>query len=476
MDRAIALYTWLCLLGFLGMGQVLWAQESDPLEAIRLAEERSGGRIGLEVIRCRDWQAIYCHREDELMVPASLVKLLSTGAALRSRGRSYRFPTYVYIDGSIRAGTLEGDLVVYGGGDPSLGSAYMAEDSTRLLEELVARLEQRGVERMKGRLVMQAGHPEQGVPSSWMVEDVGASYGAGLYGLNYADNALELVLDIDRQTRQIKILDMPRGVDLEYESRLRLGSRHTAQAQMIPTQRFVELRGEIPVNPSRQRLKIANPSPATYLGNRILQRLSEHLEVEAELRTSYELEPPRGDLLHIYYSKPLDTLALITNHRSHNLYAEAIATLLVDSTDLGRTTRGEALSAYWRNRLALSEHSLSLVDGSGLSRLNQITPAALSLILVDLMGGLDPNDGALVETLPQVGLDGTVRRFMSASEVTAYLKSGSMRGIQCYAGYVEHEGEWYILVYMANGLRSGQEARQVLRDFLRAVFPTPPQS
>ncbi|KGN83478.1 D-alanyl-D-alanine carboxypeptidase/D-alanyl-D-alanine-endopeptidase [Porphyromonas sp. COT-290 OH860] len=474
MTKTIRRYTSLLTLALLHICSGI-AQTTNPLDVILEAEAASGGRIGLEVIRCRDWQSVYCHREDERMTPASLVKILSTGAALQQRGGAYRFATPIYTKGRIEQGTLHGDLIVHGMGDPSIGSQYLPQDSLRLGLELADALGRAGVQRITGRLIIDAWQAELGVHPSWMLEDIGAAYGAGLYGLNYADNALDLYVGVVRGKRKatsVKILDWDRDSSIQWRNELRTGKRNTAMVLLTPTQAQARITGLIPRSTDRLNLRPANPDPATYAGQKLMRLLKEHgISINKPLQVSYKPRPARGTLLHTYYSQPLDTLARITNHRSHNLFAEAIASLLKpDGADM---SRGEALTKYWRDKLSLASNSISLADGSGLSRLNQITPAALSLTLVDLMGGLRPHDGALVESLPQLGLDGTVRSLMGAEEVTAYLKSGSMRGVQCYAGYVEHEGEWYILVYMANGFATNREARETLRQFLRLAFPQP---
>ncbi|MDO4692039.1 MAG: D-alanyl-D-alanine carboxypeptidase/D-alanyl-D-alanine-endopeptidase [Porphyromonadaceae bacterium] len=474
MTKMIRRYASLITLALLHLCSAV-GQATSPLEVILQAEASSGGRIGLEVVRCRDWQPVYCHREDERMTPASLVKILSTGAALQQRGTTYRFATPIYTRGRIEQGTLDGDVIIYGQGDPSIASQYIPEDSLRLGLELANALSRIGVQHITGRLIIEAWRPNLGVHPSWMVEDIGAAYGAGLYGLNYADNALDLYVGTVRGKRKgqsARIVDWDRDSNIQWRNELRVGKRNTAMVLLTPTEPEARITGLIPRNTQRLNLRPANPDPATYAGKKLIRLLKQHgISIEKPVRVNYKPKTTKGELLHTYYSQPLDSLARITNHRSHNLFAEAIASLLrADGSDI---SRGDALTNYWRSRLSLTDNSISLSDGSGLSRLNQITPSTLSRILIDLMGGFLPHDGALVESLPQLGLDGTVRSLMGADELTAYLKSGSMRGVQCYAGYIEHEGEWYILVYMANGFASNREARETLRQFLRLAFLQP---
>ena len=113
------------------------------------------------------------------------------------------------------------------------------------------------------------------------------------------------------------------------------------------------------------------------------------------------------------------------------------------------------------------------MDGSGLSPEGRVSSGALSLILSELW-----RDQALhkpfLASLPEAGAEGSVRRLSIPSEVTAYLKSGSMRGVRGYAGYLQHEDKWYSIVYMANGAINSAEAKATFTQLLTQLFTTRP--
>lgn len=442
------------------------------MSSILSAEQRYDARIGLEVVRCRDGKTLYRHRGEQPMTPASLVKIISTGAALKVKGPGYRFSTSVYTQGQRAGSALQGNLVVQGGADPSLGSRLIPQDADRFAQELIGRLKQRGIARIEGDIIVRAHHREMGVHPTWLAEDIGEYYGAGLYGINYADNTLNLWVGAKPRGRKAysATLEGDAGCDISWVNQLSVGRGASTSIALTPLSPVVYVKGSISPRTKGANLRPANPIPANYFANRLHKALSDAgIAIGGRPQPLYtpEVRQAADDWLYTYYSKTLDTLSVITNHRSQNLYAEAIASLLSSE----RVDRGSALTSFWQQRLRLPKGSISIVDGSGLSRMNRIAPSSLSLILRDLFGGYKPYDGALVATLPQVGVDGTVRSLIPAEHITAYLKSGSMRGVQGYAGYVEHQGEWYILVYMTEGFPSNSIAKGVLRQFLAEVFP-----
>lgn len=448
-------------------GQAL-AQEVAPMNIILEGEERLGGRVALSLTRISDGKTLYSHRPDQPMIPASVVKVLSTGAAMRVLGASYRFPTQVYMIGEVRGDTLDGALLLRGGIDPSVASRLIPRDTLRLSSELAMALRLQGVRYVRGGLHID-GSMERGLGPhpSWEAEDIGLSYGAGVYGFNYRDNYYDLYLRTStRIGSNAEIVGRDSLGGITWINSLKAGTREHIDRYLIPMKPEVRLEGTLPRGRQAIHLRVASPSPAHYAGQHLKAELEHRgIAIQGEVHTSYVGYELEGRLIHTYYSRRLDTLSIIANHRSNNLYAEAIAAAIDP-----RLGGGPAVQSYWQRRLKLSPEAMYIVDGSGLSRANRMTATAMTHILIDLFGGLEPHDGALVGALPQVGLDGTVRRLMPAGELTAYLKSGTMRGVACYAGYIYHRGEWYTLTYLSNDMPSAAASRRVLTSFLRAVF------
>ena len=218
------------------------------------------------------------------------------------------------------------------------------------------------------------------------------------------------------------------------------------------------------------------PDPPSYATMWLNEGLRlEGIDLQDRPELNYDELITGLDTLGYYTSLPADTLAKITNFRSSNIYAEGLAYAL-NSYEQRKTGQPTVMRTYWRERLGLTPTEFYPMDGSGLSPEGRLSSGALSLILSELW-----RDQALhkpfLASLPEAGVEGTVRSLSIPGEVTAYLKSGSMRGVRGYAGYLLHEDKWYSIVYIANGAINSAEARATFTRLLTALFtqqPLPP--
>ena len=131
------------------------------------------------------------------LVPASNVKLITTGLALRTLGEDFRFETRLGYDGEVRDGVLYGDLYIIGGADPTTGSrAPVAEPLDALFSDWAALLASAGIERIEGRIVGDARFFDDPTPENlgWSYDDLGTNYGAGPTGLNFFENAQNFLI------------------------------------------------------------------------------------------------------------------------------------------------------------------------------------------------------------------------------------------------------------------------------------------
>ncbi len=439
---------------------------------IEEAERHYGGHLAVSLIDCASNEQVFAYRSQERMTPASVVKILSTGSALQSFGRGYRFPTYIYGTGKQKGKTYNGNIIIQGQGDPSIASHYIEEDENRLSKELIDELKKRGINNVNGRLIINAYlSDEQGAIPSWEQEDIGWYYGTGLYGFNYMDNAFTLEVNTRQGYRtRPRRMKWDKDLPIRFNNQMRISKREKLLTYATPKEKHSEvlLKGLIPRRKGFYPLKLANPDPALYAGRKITKAIKKSgIKVRFRAKANYDASTPKGEVLHYHYSKPIDTLALITNHRSHNLFAEGFASLVANGKE-----RGQAVDDYWTKRLRLAETDLILADGSGLSRKNKLTAETLSSVLNDLLSKEMPEKSALLYTLPKVGEEGTVKNLLETNELEAYLKSGSMSGVVSYAGYVFYQGKWYAIALLSNDFNRNSKARQSICSVLRSVFPS----
>ena len=436
----------------------------DPI--VSAAEAKYRGRIGMSIQRLSDDSVIYRTRFTELFTPASVVKVLSTGAALTVKGPTYRFPTEVYISGEVKEGTLLGNIIIRGYGDPSIGSSYIPGEDERFVRNLVQALKSKHIQKISGGVYFDASLPTGlGQVSGWLAEDKKQHYGAGLFGLNYRDNVMNLSLTLSGEAGTYKLSSSGERLGLKWALR-----ENKSNGISLVTEQSNPLITIVGNSKHRQTqaIRMPNPAPAQAFAFYVLEGLQKNGIVlqNNQSAVSYEGYEPQGELLHTHYSKRLDTLARITNYRSQNFYAEAIGRLVNPNID-----KGQAITNYWQQTLKIGNQDLLLYDGSGLDRRDRVSPRAFSLALKRLFGGHIPLDGVLLETLPEVGREGTVRHLMpSRRDVKVYLKSGTMRGVSTYVGYVYDGRDWYSIVYLTNGMPGAWASRAVLHSIVQEAW------
>ena len=464
----------LLLLTVFSLTAKLYAQPyPEAIEVLHRYELRPGVRVTALVRDLQTGEVILAHRTSEAFRPASLVKIATTGAFLALRGQDYRFHTPIILRGQVEGETLHGDLVLKASADPSLGSHYIPNQK-RLISEVKALLDARGISRITGGLVWDLHEfPRPFTNETWPDEDLDEYYGAPIAGLNVADNYADLYLfssDEDSPVAETNI------ASLLIPTRQELVRSGSTQLDLTPTFRpdTLLISGTIRERLSGRHLRWTMPDPPSYTSIWLNEGLRlEGINLQQRPTLSYD-EPLTGklDTIGYYTSLPADTLIKITNFRSSNIYAEGFAYAL-NNYEQRKTGQPSVMRSYWRERLGLTPDEFYPMDGSGLSPEGRLSSGSLSLILSELW-----RDQALhkpfLASLPEAGVEGTVRSLSTPSSVTAYLKSGSMRGVRGYAGYLNHEDKWYSIVYIANGSINSAEAKATFSQLLTRLFTNQP--
>ncbi|MDH5588739.1 MAG: D-alanyl-D-alanine carboxypeptidase/D-alanyl-D-alanine-endopeptidase, partial [Gemmatimonadota bacterium] len=163
---------------------------SDDFESILHTYRWPRAHWSVLVVSMDRGDTLFAEAPDAPMAPASNLKLLTTAAALRTLGPSFRFRTYLLADGEVREGVLHGDLVLYGTGDPSI-SDRLFPDRTEVFRRLAEQLEALGIHTITGDLVGDASflsgprHPE-----GWDRKDLNDAFAAPVSALSFNENVL----------------------------------------------------------------------------------------------------------------------------------------------------------------------------------------------------------------------------------------------------------------------------------------------
>lgn len=446
----------------------------EALAILRQYESRPGVRTTAVVRDLQTGETLVSHRSDEAFRPASLIKIPTTGAFLALRGADFRFHLPIALRGRLSGSTWVGDLVLGASADPSIGSHY-TPDQGRLIRQVQELLQARGITRLQGRLILDmAGYPPPYYSEHWPDEDLSHYYAVPISGFNIADNYADLYLYHEGDSPEVEL--QLAGELLPYLGELYSGgsSRLSLYAR-TPADSLV-LSGSIRERSQGTHLRQPLSDPPAFAALWLTEGLRRAgIAVDAPPQVRYDSEPLRElDTLGYYTSPRADTLAKITNFRSANGYAEALAYALNRPEE---RAKGDpvAMRRFWQERLQLRGEFFWPQDGSGLSPTGRLTSESLSRILSDLWHDSELHTPFL-QSLPEAGVEGTVRSVSVPEEIRAYLKSGSMRGVRGYAGYVQQGEKWYSIVYIANGSITPADARSTFSRFLTGLFTDKPLS
>lgn len=389
----------------------------------------------------------------KMLVPASNMKLITTGAALDRLGSGFRFGTSISHDGEIRDGVLHGNLYVTGGGDPTLGSrdsiAVPLEQTFTRWERLVR---EAGIRRIEG-LVIGDGRWFEGMAEepTWLWNDIGTYYGAGTTGLMFYENMLSFKVSAGPETgSQVNIAPSYPDVPwMEFRYACRTGKAGTGDRLYMYTSDLApvaEIRGTFGVDRAAKRVDCANKFPeytcaslfAAHLEKRGIRNRG---AADTRLETAWMKEEGKEKTrLGTTYSPELQRIVFETNHASNNLYAETLLRTLGKEIceDSCYDSSYVAMDAVLKDMGADTSHGLHIQDGSGLSRQNLVSPDFMCTFLEVMIRQECFED--YLASLPFPGGNGTLQYNMKGRpaelRTRIRVKSGSMNGIRCYSGYI----------------------------------------
>jgi D-alanyl-D-alanine carboxypeptidase/D-alanyl-D-alanine-endopeptidase (penicillin-binding protein 4) len=381
--------------------------------------------------------------EEKPLSQASVLKLVTTAAAIEKLGPDYRFSTILGYRGTVRNGILKGDIIIKGGGDPSLASPDFAENYGNLLEEWANAIKERGIKRVKGNIIADdTRYDNQPVPADWNWGDLGNYYGAGIYGLSLFDNTLKLHFATgDTGSTPVLTSTDPLIPGLILENRLRAyGSGDNGYVYLAPYSLNGWIEGTIPAGEEDFVLKASIPDPPHLAASLLRDMLIKSgIGVSGNAAASRTVEGDCSEgLIEIktVYSPPLSDLIKVLNHKSVNLYAEHLVKELgYIKTGVGKFENGIEAIYEFLDSAGVDTGGLFILDGSGLSPQNALSAKGLTDLLAAMKRS--KNYTYFFNSLPEAGQTGTLKNYFKDPVFSGNLraKSGSMSRVRSYAGY-----------------------------------------
>lgn len=456
----------LCLLICLHL--LAGAQTPAPVKWLLQAPYMRGASFSLVVKDVQEGRTVYSYDTDRLQSPASVLKTVATATALEILGEDYRYPTTLEYDGILENGTLEGNLYIKGSGDSSLGSSHFAPGQNKFLSTWIAALQKAGIKHITGSVISDESiFDTEGVSIKWLREDMGNYYAPGSYGISIFDNMYKLSLQTGAAgTRPVLKGTEPDIPFIRFKNYLKAAPVSSDSAYIIgaPLDDVRYLYGVLPANREAYVLKGDIPDPALYLARYLTDQLQQKgIRVDGS-PSCYRIEVEenrwkKGERKEIVttYSPTLREIASVCNHVSHNLYADA----LVKTVGLQyKPRRNEMISSFGRGVQVVKEYwekkgldvfPLRMNDGSGLAPADKVSAGFMGELLVYMATESAVSD-AFIASLPQAGIEGSVRNFLKGSKLQgkARLKSGGITGVRSYAGYITKDGKTYAVAVFSN--------------------------
>lgn len=455
--------------------------QSDIDRYIREAGWRND-QWGVMVVSLTRGDTLYARGPDAPLAPASNMKLFTTAAALYYLGPRFRYNTFLLADGPVRSGVLEGDLVLYGTGDPTFSERF--GDRTRVFEAFADTLQAHGIREIRGGIVGDASYFRgSGTGLGWQTNYIDAAYAAPASALSFAENIATIRVEPAAQAGwrpTIRLVPGGEGIAIVNQATTVASGRTSIRAARSDYDGPLVVSGTISRSSRGITRAVPVSDPARYAAAVLREILVERgIVVDGEVRavhdagdspvTSRSVFAPALDrrqplrVLAVHESPPMLAVLDIINRRSHNLYAEqTLRTLGRVTTGQGSAAGGaRAIRHFVHTEAGIDTSSLIVHDGSGLSPLNRVTARGV-IQLLDYMAESGLAD-AYYGTLPEAGAENGLRRMQrTPAEGNLRAKTGTLARVSALSGYVQAaNGERLAFSILANNVPSTWRAKRV---------------
>ncbi|WP_419803231.1 D-alanyl-D-alanine carboxypeptidase/D-alanyl-D-alanine-endopeptidase [Mucilaginibacter sp.] len=417
--------------------------------------------VSLTVLDAKTGETVFLARPDMGLATASTLKTITSITAFNLLGKDFQYQTTLGYRGIIAAdGTLNGDLIIKGGGDPTLGSwRYGSSKENTVLKTWVEAVQKAGIKKITGSIIGDdTVFGTQKIPDGWIWQDLGNYYGAGTSGLCWRENQFDIKLQQTQVGNPVKILrQVPAMPYLHFNNELLTGapgSGDQAYAYLPDKNSIMYLRGTYAEDLTKRTISAALPDPAYDAAFRLTDTLYK-LKIVAigmpestETFASLKRQMPQADQVIANIASPkLSEIIFWLNKKSINLYAEQLLKTIARKAGKPATTANgvAVLQDFWKTK-GIDPNTLNIFDGSGLSPGDRVTTLTIAKILASAKKESWFPD--FLKSLPIY------------NEMT--MKSGSINSVLAYAGYQINNGRdlcFSIIVNNYSGKTSAIKAK-----------------
>lgn len=484
--KKLLLFTVFLILG----GEFSSAQNNNPaskaIAGFTNDDDLAHASIGICIVDARTGQVIASLNPDLSLIPASSLKVVTTGAALGILGPDFVFKTELQYDGHIdrEDGTLHGNFYIRGYGDPTLGSDHMQGvlGLEGVMDTFSKEVQRQKITYLTGRVVGDGTYfsSDQAIGSNWQWDDIGNAYGAGAHGLNINENFYYLSIRQNTIIGSTPVIAevSPQLPETEIINKLSIGYPEIETETAIfaaPYSDEVVISGKIPSGEGTIKIKGSIPDPPFLAAHYLQQSLKGKYGIACRKKPMNirDLKPSQiGErtTFFTYRSPNLLTIVGEANKESNNMFVEALLRAIAKFQNMeGTPAKGcEIVTKYWKDK-AIDMKGFFMEDGSGLSSRSAVTSRQLALILQQLNNDqvIGP---AFYNSLAKAGESGTLKSMFKNSAAVGRLraKSGSMTRVRSYSGYIDRKdgSRWCFSVMVNNYTCNSNDMKAKLETFL----------
>jgi PBP4 family serine-type D-alanyl-D-alanine carboxypeptidase len=437
--------------------------------------ELKTAQYGVYVLNLSNDSLVYARNSQKLLIPASNMKLVTTGASMCYLGTTYRYVTRLALRGTVKNNRLVGDIIVLGGGDPTFSLADM--------ERFVAKIKGHGIQEVTGNIVVNESYfndmslhgntfTSERLPTGWAWHYLDARYAAEISGLSMNKNYINVRI---RSTELGEYAEVTLEPSTKYVTLVNKMKTKKGEDSIIiyrrPEENTIYVDGGIGQGHEKD-IPVAVKDPALFVGSYFKERLnaegiSVYGDMVKENNTLLHMAMNPHPLIFIdsVVSPPLNDILSETNTESVNLYAEILLkTLGAQFYGKGTFYHGIRMLKRFLKICGADTNAVSLWDGSGLSRHNLISPYHIALVLRYMY--LSKYASTFYEFLPQVG-QGTLENRFKDFEGEMHAKTGSLHAVSSLSGYLRIDETYYCFSMIFNNFTC---SRKKIRDIEEGII------
>lgn len=404
--------------------------------------------IGVKIKDLKTNQEIYSLNSSKLFVPASTTKILTSLMALEKLGKNFKFITTLNSDGVIKNNTLNGDLYFLFKGDPTFKSSN--------IDSLFSQLKEKEIKQIKGNIIVDNSYFDNILYGpGWMWDDMDSCDSSPITSIVIDNNCIKAKINIDNNKVTIN------SNNIKYDiSNLKKSDKENIKTKIVDN--ILNVSGTVT---QTTEIEQSVYNPEAYLENYLRNNILKDFNFKGKIIFNYNLNKEFPiKTLAFNESKPMSEILKFFNEESHNLTGEIITKAIGATESLpGSTQKGiNVLKKYLTEKFSYND--FKIVDGSGLSRYNLLSPDLLVDALTYIYNNPEYRD-IILEDFPLGGFEGTLKnRLKDMKKFKVIAKSGSMTGINNLSGYLINDTEAYAFSIMINNSNLGGKDLRDIQD------------